>query len=97
MSDEPTLDPPQSDPPPPGPKTVRWVPPLFICHRQDFAGEQIGAPCPEPGCGHSNLLHMGVEACVVCELVALRGRLAEMTTAEYWRKQARVHGTRWPY
>jgi hypothetical protein len=72
-----------------------FEPPPFICHRAVAAGDRIDVPCP--ACGHLNSLHVGCEACPVCELLALRDKLTEMTTAGYWQKQARVHGMRWPY
>lgn len=47
----------------------------MACTKPTFAGETPGEACQE--CGHTNLVHPGphnsaVNACVVCELVAMK-------------------------
>ena len=40
-----------------------------ICERTAFPGFEMAGFCPD--CGHAIVMHLGVESCVVCELVHL--------------------------
>jgi hypothetical protein len=54
-----------------------------LCTWHPAAGRVIGHPCPV--CGHSDLVHIGVDHCPVCELVY-------QATPQYRRQQERIHG-----
>lgn len=58
-------------------KPERPLPLGELCTWHPAAGRVIGQPCPV--CGHSDLVHIGVEHCPVCELV--------YQSAPQWRRQ----------
>lgn len=62
-----------------------WLLENGVCTRQAFAGDIVGAPCGEwftpgkpgsyPGCGHPNVLHIGRDCCLTCEMNVVLGEL----------------------
>lgn len=59
--------------------TVADVEQPVFCTYRPVTGEVLKTACPE--CGHALALHIGVEHCPVCELVALNGQLRDAMAA----------------
>lgn len=62
--------------------------PPFVCGWKPTLSYQPMEGCPM--CLHAAVAHVGVDACVVCILT-------RMTTPDWLRQQARIHGGKWPY
>lgn len=58
-----------------------------FCTWHPAAGDILCQPCPD--CGHSDLAHIGVAHCPVCELVY-------QATPAFRQREMRIHGTSWP-
>lgn len=73
-----------------GDERYEWLIGRGVCMRRAFAGEPIGGNCgpwfrfgsgkPEgyPGCGHPNVLHIGRDCCLTCEMHAVLAELRQV-------------------